>query len=281
MNKVVASKTSILVIDTNANTAYRLRKILENHPVEIDAASNAAEVMTKLHKKHDIIIIDINMGVDDGFDIIQRINEHAPGAVVIIATSTNTRKAFCRGIRLGASDYILKPYDDKYFITKLNQHIKTISGNKNRVTQDPDSIIFKHLEKAIKNREEMLVGLIVVYQINNPTLSITSLPLIKGFYSKLDKLLSSDEVGYQSIKLNGETVNYGVNGKVLIIDGIRLSEKEYAVQEIKRLAESMLEGSDFSYEMEFLNLPYELKGDDKIISVLSQRIEENMVKNEL
>lgn len=280
MNKVVSNRTSILVIDTNANTAYRLRKILENHPVEIDSASNAAEVMTKLHKKHDIIIIDINMGVDDGFDIIQRINEHAPSALVIIATSTNTRKAFCRGIRLGASDYILKPFDDQYFISKLNHHIKTISNNKNRVTQDPDSIIFKHLEKAIKNREEMLVGLVVVYKISNPTLSVTELPLIKGFYSKLDKMLSGDEIGYQSIRLSGETVNYGVNGKVLIVDGIRLSDKEDAVQEVKRLAESVLNGSDFSYEMEFLNLPYELKGDDKIISVLSQRIEENMVRNE-
>lgn len=174
--------TNILVVDSNANTGFRLKKIFEGHEIGFTNVSSANEAITRLHKNYDIIIIDINLGPDDGFEVIKRIQEHNSTSTVIITTSTNTRRAFVRGIRLGASDYILKPYEDTYIKGKILKHIKDIESNVPKNTAVVEGMIYKHVEKAIKSKSELLVGMIVVYSISNPMQQIIRAPLIKGLF---------------------------------------------------------------------------------------------------
>lgn len=269
--------TNILVVDSNANTGFRLKKIFEGHEIGFTNVSSANEAITRLHKNYDIIIIDINLGPDDGFEVIKRIQEHNSTSTVIITTSTNTRRAFVRGIRLGASDYILKPYEDTYIKGKILKHIKDIESNVPKNTAVVEGMIYKHVEKAIKSKSELLVGMIVVYSISNPMQQIIRAPLIKGLFSKIEKSVFSTDLLGNSRKYTGESTGFGVNGKVYIIDGIRLSDKENVVQFIKNLAKNQLNDSEYGFELEFLSLPHEINPDERILETLSKRIEESLM----
>lgn len=268
--------TNILVVDYNANTGFRLKKIFEGHQVNFTTVSTASEAISRLHRQYEIIIIDINLGPDDGFELIQKIQDHNSTSTVVITTSINTRKAFVRGIRLGAADYILKPYEDTYIKGKLLKHIKEIEANVPKNTAAVEEIVYRHIEKALKNKHEMLVGLVVVFNTHNPTQMVIKTPIVKGFFAKLEKTIFSLDLLADSVKYTGESVNYGMNGKVFIIDALKLSDKENVVAVVKGIADEMLSTSEYGYEMEFMSLPYELNAEERVMDTLSKRIEESL-----
>ncbi len=266
--------TNILVVDSNPATGFHLKKLFSEYHIEFSTATSGSEAINRLHRQFDIIIIDINLGIDDGFEVIQKINEHATTAMIIIATSTNTRKAFVRGIRLGASDYILKPYEDTYIKGKILNHIRELKEAENIPSAaSVDNLIYKHLEKAVMNKTEMIVGIVMVYSVKNPTLPIRKNALIKGFFNHIDKAVYASELLDDSMKYFGETADYAMNGKIVIIDAVKLSDKENIVQSIKRIANETLDTSEFSYEIEFMSLPHELNADERVLETLNRRIE--------
>lgn len=268
--------TKILVVDSNANTGFRIKKIFENYQIKFSMASSSSEAISKLHKQFDMIIVDINLGSEDGFDVIQKIHENNSSALVVIVTSTNTRKAFVRGIRLGAVDYILKPFEDTYIKGKILKHIKDTETPSPKSPAAIESIIYKHIEKSVKSKNDLLVGMVVVYSVANPTQIVVKSPIVKGFFSRLDKAVYASELTNDSTKYIGETIDTGINGKLIILDALKLSEKENVVSEVKKMAVEMLENSDFGFEMEFLSLPHELRPDERVLETLTRKIEENI-----
>lgn len=265
----------ILVVDYNANTGFRLKKIFEGHPVSFTTVSSANEAITRLHKQYEIIIIDINLGPDDGFEVIQKIQEYNSSSIVIITTSTNTRKAFVKGIRLGAADYILKPYEDTYIKGKLLKHMKELESGAPQSPVATEAILSKHLEKAVKTKNEMLIGIVAVFSLANPTQMVSKTPIIKGFFSKIEKMIYSADLLSDSVKYTGESVYYGMNSKIFIVDALKRSDKEYVVKAVKEIAEEILSESEYGYEIEFMSLPHELNPDERILETLTKRMEKN------
>ena len=184
--------TNIMVIDINATTVYRIRKILDGIPVEIVSATTMYEAINRvgnLQSVLDLIIIDVNLGSEDGYDLITKLKEINPNLMVIISTSLNTRKSFVRAIRVGANDYILKPFDDEYMKQKLLTHIKFIDSAKTLPATSQkqiDTSIYKSIKKAVRENHELLIGLILVYNKKNPAqLLITyEISLLSKGYTK-------------------------------------------------------------------------------------------------
>lgn len=268
-------KANILIVDPSVNTTHRLKKLIEDkcEGVMVISASNSREALTQLHKTHEIIMLDINLGADDGFQLIQKINELDSSPTIIIITSSNTRKSFVKGIRLGATDYILKPFENDYIIKKIKKHI-----TRSQQTDIPnmESSIYKHVETAIKNKNELLIGLIVVYNVNNPTQVISNIPIIRGLFSKYSMLTESNSNNLQGIEYSGETGRHGANGILIILDRISRADKEFVVADFKNISNQILTGTDYAYELEFMSIPYELRPNEKILDTLTRKIEENI-----
>ncbi|MDO4799585.1 MAG: response regulator [Bacillota bacterium] len=270
--------TNVLVIDTNATTGYRIKKMFDGYPVEVTSVTSGRDALSRLHKGHDIILIDINLGMDDGFDIIQRINEVSVGSLIIIVTSINTRKAFVRGIRLGASDYILKPFEDDYVRAKLLGHIKKFDrGPRGNV----DEFIYRHIQRATREHSELLVGLLVVYNKNNPLQNVAKMPIVKGLFARLVNLVKQEQNGDRSFYYRGDAISQGNNGELFVVENGKLSDKEFVIRDFKRISQEILSKSDFQYEIEFLSVPHEVGINDKILGVLTKRIEENIVRRDV
>jgi len=271
--------TNIIVIDINATTTYRIKKLLENVPVEIISATTVYEAVNRvgsLQAQLDMIIIDVNLGSEDGYDLITRLKEINQNLIVVIITSINTRKSFVRAIRVGANDYILKPFDDDYVKTKLMAHIKSIDDSKslpNSSQKQIDTSIYNAVRKAIRENHELLIGLILVYNKKNPSQSSTNvrdIAILKGLFREIE----------DSVSIEDEVYTHGTNGFVLVMHKKSIQAKAGVIEFYDNLCNDYFLSKlteDFNYELDFINLPHEIDPRQNALTVLAQRIEKKML----
>ena len=112
------------MIDDNEDDIIILKKVLEKNGFEIITAANAVEagVMLSSHMPS-IILMDINMPGIDGLDAVSAIrrNPAAKDIPIIIVTGSEKPGDMNRALKLGASDFFLKPADSHKLIKRINE----------------------------------------------------------------------------------------------------------------------------------------------------------------
>lgn len=106
------SVRSVLVVDDDEVTLERLATALACRDFETLRAKNAQEALD-VFKNHpcNLIVSDIKMPEQDGFDLAQKIRELRPEAAVILMTAHSSVDSAIEAIRAGVFDYITKPVD--------------------------------------------------------------------------------------------------------------------------------------------------------------------------
>lgn len=104
-------KPRVLIVDDELGVRESLRIILKNDaaPSLTDSAEGALDLLSKAH--FDVVLLDILMPGMDGLDALERIKQLTSNAQVIMLTATKTVKTAVRAMKLGAFDYITKPFD--------------------------------------------------------------------------------------------------------------------------------------------------------------------------
>ena len=101
----------ILIIEDNRNLVLGLRHNLELDGHRVDAAfSGAAGLDRARARESDLIILDLMIPRPDGFQILRTLREEGVETPVIVLTARGTEEDKVRGLRLGADDYVTKPF---------------------------------------------------------------------------------------------------------------------------------------------------------------------------
>jgi DNA-binding NtrC family response regulator len=101
----------ILLVDDEPGIRASLKMTLEP-AYEVMAASSGTEGLALLHKESpDLVLLDIIMPGEDGMAVLQRIRTEAPEVPVIMLTATKTVKTAVGAMKMGAADYVTKPFD--------------------------------------------------------------------------------------------------------------------------------------------------------------------------
>jgi len=102
---------SVLVVDDEVGTRESLRMILKND-YEVFLAKDAEEafLMTK-ERSPDVVLLDIILPDLDGMKVLERLKQKDPDLIIIMITATRTVKTAVEAMKLGAYDYITKPFD--------------------------------------------------------------------------------------------------------------------------------------------------------------------------
>lgn len=104
-------KLKILITDDSKLLRKKLREELENLSCEVIEAENGKEaIMKDLQEKPDGVILDIVMPEVGGIEALQVIKEVNPQKPVIMLSSAGTSQKLKETLRLGALDFIQKPY---------------------------------------------------------------------------------------------------------------------------------------------------------------------------
>lgn len=124
---------SILIVDDE----YEIRKGLEAFDWEslgikmIGSCAHGIEAYQRISSEQiNILLTDIRMPFMDGFELIQQVNRHFPYIKTLILTGYNDFSFAQQGIRLGISDYILKPANDSDLIAAFSKVKKDMDANK-------------------------------------------------------------------------------------------------------------------------------------------------------
>lgn len=120
---------SILIVDDDVNLCSFLSEELNVAGYETSYLSNSENVLDFLKEKvTDLVLLDLNMPGKNGFQIQQEINNY-PGIKpkVIILTAHSDVKSAIESARLGASDFICKPYDFGRLLASIR---KIVNKNK-------------------------------------------------------------------------------------------------------------------------------------------------------
>ena len=101
----------ILVVDDELSVRDSLRMIFKKD-YQVITAANAKEAWEKiLSEDPDLIFLDILMPQKDGMEMLKEIRESHSLIPVIMLTATKTVKTAVEAMKLGAQDYITKPFD--------------------------------------------------------------------------------------------------------------------------------------------------------------------------
>jgi hypothetical protein len=112
----------ILIAEDSPTQAVRLRHILEQQGYRVRHAANGRIALDEAHRnKPTIIISDVVMPEMDGYDLCRHIKED-PGTAdipVILVTTLSDPQDVIRGLECRADNFILKPYDERYLIGRV------------------------------------------------------------------------------------------------------------------------------------------------------------------
>jgi two-component system nitrate/nitrite response regulator NarL len=101
----------ILIVDDHAMLSAGLRLMIESHPrmrVVGEAANRTAALRSASETKPDIILLDLDLGDDSGFDLLPELLEAVPDTRVIVLTGLRDPEAQRRAVMLGAVGLVLK-----------------------------------------------------------------------------------------------------------------------------------------------------------------------------
>ena len=110
--------STVMIVDDSKTSRHMLRSILMQHGYEVVAeAENGLEGYEKYCEFNpDFVTLDITMPIMDGIEALVKIKEYDIDAKVIMVTASGQKKKMLDAIKLGAVDFVTKPYETSQII---------------------------------------------------------------------------------------------------------------------------------------------------------------------
>jgi two-component system response regulator HydG len=118
----MADKRKILVVDDEDALRTVLSAELNSEGYDVVTAADGLEAVTELGKKtFDLVLLDIKMPNMNGFEVLKVIKEKHAGTKVIMLTGFADLKNAIESKKLGAEDFVSKPYDLVDLLTTIDR----------------------------------------------------------------------------------------------------------------------------------------------------------------
>jgi DNA-binding response OmpR family regulator len=110
---------SILIVDDDVNLCTALKDELIEVGYDVDYVNSGNDAFQYLSGNEvDLLLLDLKMPGQDGFDVLKQLDERKLKSKIIVLTAYADVKSAIDSAKMGASDFISKPYDfDELLIT--------------------------------------------------------------------------------------------------------------------------------------------------------------------
>ncbi|MGI9472429.1 MAG: sigma-54-dependent transcriptional regulator [Rubripirellula sp.] len=110
----MSPSASILLVDDDRQLAESMAQWLRHLSHEVETAETLSEAKASLqHRPFDLVITDLRLGHEDGFDLITHTRQHHPDSSVLVVTGYATPDTAVQAVRAGAFDLLTKPLIDE------------------------------------------------------------------------------------------------------------------------------------------------------------------------
>ena len=149
----------ILVCDDDDTLRVTMERLLTKQGYKVTAVSNGKAALEESGKaSYDIIVLDVRLPDMDGIEVLKTIKEiyGVRPIAVIVVTGFASEDAPVEALRLGASDYLIKPFDMSDFLHSVKKNLELVTALKDR-----EYFYMRLLEKSeqVKLTESELIEL--------------------------------------------------------------------------------------------------------------------------
>ncbi|MEN9733976.1 MAG: hypothetical protein RLZ45_1971, partial [Verrucomicrobiota bacterium] len=146
----------LLLIDDEADVQYSFRRIFDSPNLQLFTASSGEEGVKLVQKvKPDLVISDIRMAGINGLETLRRIRALDPRLPVILMTAYGTTQTAIEAMKLGAYDYLLKPFEVPRLKELVDQALKAARESRKAVSTKP-MLEAEDYESGIIGRSEAM-----------------------------------------------------------------------------------------------------------------------------
>ncbi|AKL96729.1 acetoacetate metabolism regulatory protein AtoC [Clostridium aceticum] len=211
----------ILVVDDEKNMRWAIKKALEKEAYKIYEAGNGLEAIEKFQEEMpDLILMDLKMPKMEGMEALKKIKEISEKTPVIMITAHGTMESAVEAMKIGALDYISKPFDIEELKVTIAKALKVMA------LQEEVSYLREELEK---NTGKTIIG--------------TS-PQIQEILNIVERVASTNA----TVLILGESGT----GKEVIANALHYSsnrkQKPYIKVNCGAIPENLVESELFGYE---------------------------------
>jgi len=118
----------VLLVDDDAEFVGILRELLERSGYEVVTSYSGKEALEKVHEPQqgiDLALVDLVMPLMDGYTLLEKLRDVMPELPVIMVTGQGTVQNVVEAIKLGAKDFVTKPFDKDILLSKIDAIRKT------------------------------------------------------------------------------------------------------------------------------------------------------------
>lgn len=149
----------ILCVDDDINMLNNTEDILLAAGYDVSLSKSGSQAIKLLQKgiKCDLILLDVDMPEMDGFETLKQIQEieNCKNIPVLFVTGMDAPDFEIKGLELGASDYIVKPFIRDILLARINSQLRKLAV-KEPVTPRYNEEALKQLEKELSETEIMV-----------------------------------------------------------------------------------------------------------------------------
>ena len=149
----------ILLAEDDFDFGSILKQYLELHQYKVSWAKDGNEALELFAKtKYDICVFDVMMPKLDGFSLAEKVIEIDPEIPFIFLTAKKLKEDKIKGLKLGADDYIVKPFEADILVLKLQNILKRTTRVQHESTSKETIYIGKYVfdynNQSLKYKEE-------------------------------------------------------------------------------------------------------------------------------
>lgn len=132
--------TRVLVVEDSPDLAFGLRTNLEIEGYEIRVAGDGRTALREFDEfRPDLIVLDLMIPELNGYGVLQAVRERGSNVPVLILSATAEETAKIRGFRLGADDFVTKPFSVLELLARIEALLRRALGSKAAPSATPDT----------------------------------------------------------------------------------------------------------------------------------------------
>ena len=159
-----AREVEILIAEDSATQREQLQQLLAEHGYKVAATANGKEALASARRHRPALIIsDVLMPELDGYGLCKAIkcDERLKDIPVMLVTSLSDSQDVIRGLECGADNFIRKPYERRYLLTRIEQLLMNLELRKNQKMQMGVEIELGGRKHFITSERQQILDLLI------------------------------------------------------------------------------------------------------------------------
>ncbi len=173
----MSEKQKLLLVEDDPSFGSVLKDYLLINDFDVTHAIDGEDGLTKFKEdEYDLCILDVMMPKKDGFTLGKEIKQLKADQPIIFLTAKNMREDVLNGYKIGADDYVLKPFDSEVLLYKIKAVLQRNFGEEEKFEQEDFQIgkfqfnaklrqlIFDGKSQKLSPKENELLRLLAIYK---------------------------------------------------------------------------------------------------------------------